>query len=183
MKKKMTKEEKKAYKLTPVYKYKHYNHYVLGFSISSFISAIAPYIIYCGINYEDLLIEVKEGWKLGTGAVTALMMVGVIAFAKVKKITGGKFLALLLLLLGAYVSYCFGNFLINLYQILLYGAIGIMISYGLDYGNEYFATLRDENKSGKPKDTRAKKALNRFFNNRVKKKYYVSKEDKEIPTE
>lgn len=180
----MTKEEKKAYKLTPEYKYKKYNRTVIGFNISSLLSAIAPYIIYCGINYQSLLIEVQEGWKLGTGAVTALMMVGIVCYSKVKKITGGKFLALLMMLLGAYVSYCFGNFLMNLYEILLYGACGIMVSYGLDYGADYFSTIRDEYIEGKKPDGRFKKSVKKFFQRTIKKKVYVvNKDDKEVPFE
>lgn len=135
----MTKEEKKAYKQTDVYKYKKSKALQYTFGITSWLALIAPDCTLIGIKWNTWITNETDAIKVGVG-LTLCIIVSVFAlykkFAKEFKFTGltaviGFWLAFGICVLAEAI-------LQELTTILLYASLGVTSSFLLDIPEKYY---------------------------------------------
>ena len=110
-----------------------------------------PYLIMGAVNF-DKWFKTTEGWKVGLGGALAIGLMCVVWYSIIKKKdtetskTGGMVKLLIGFLAVAFILMLLANIIMQIGQIMLFGALGIAGALGLEITSNHFQQLADEYK-------------------------------------
>lgn len=125
-------------------RYRTYQYLTFG---GEFLSVLTPFIVMGAINYQEWFM-VEEGWKVGLGGALALALMGIATFLLTKKkenkeLTDGFITFLIGWFMVAFIFKLLSSIMDQIFQIMLFGGIGILGAFGLDIWSKDFKKKAD----------------------------------------
>lgn len=137
--------------LTSAQKQKRYRLVEKLTEYSEYPVVALPYLIMGAVNF-DKWFKTTEGWKVGLGGALAIGLMCVVWYSIIKKKdtetskTGGMVKLLIGFLAVAFILMLLANIIMQIGQIMLFGALGIAGALGLEITSNHFQQLADEYK-------------------------------------
>lgn len=137
--------------LTPAQKQKRYRLVEKMTEYSEYPVVALPYLIMGAVNF-DKWFKTTEGWKVGLGGALAIGLMCIVWYSIIKKRdtetskTGGMVKLLIGFLAVAFILMLLANIIMQIGQIMLFGALGIAGALGLEITSNHFQQLADEYK-------------------------------------
>lgn len=145
----MAKKNKKE--LTPAQKQRRNRIWEKVTEYSEYPVVALPYIIMGAVNFDEWF-KSTEGWKIGLGGALAIGLMCVIWYSIIKKKdtetskTGGMVKLLIGFLAVAFILMLLANIIMQIGQIMLFGALGIAGALGLEITSKSFQAKANEYK-------------------------------------
>jgi hypothetical protein len=140
----MAKEKKQLTVKQKQKRYRTYQYLTFG---GEFVSVLTPFIVMGAINYQEWF-KVEEGWKVGLGGALALALMGIATFLFAKKkenkeITDGFITFIIGWFAVAFILKLLGSILDQIFEIMMFGGIGILGALGLDIWSKDYKKKAD----------------------------------------
>lgn len=140
----MAKEKKQLTVKQQQKRYRTYQYLTFG---GEFVSVLTPFVVMGAINYQEWFM-VEEGWKIGLGGALALALMGIAIFLLTKKkenkeLTDGFITFLIGWFMVAFIFKLLSSIMDQIFQIMMFGGIGILGAFGLDIWSKDFKKKAD----------------------------------------
>ena len=114
-----------------------------GLVAGEYVSALLPYGIMAIVNRDEWFVYNPNAWQVGLGGAIGITLVALVLFLLTKKrdnanLTNGMIALLIGWYAVTFVFFLLAQINMEIYKIMAYGGLGLMVAVGLDIGSKNF---------------------------------------------